>query len=107
MTDVPNDDAIESPRKKRSAGASAAAAEAKATAVSDELHHLAEEASAKAAQLRKAVEERASAAKAWAGDQTEVLRDTVATRPLTSISVSAGAAFAAGLVLGVLLTSRR
>ena len=98
MTDVPND-AMGSPRKKRTAAA--------AEAVQDELHTLANEASVKAAQLKKAVEERAAAAKDWASDQTEVLRDTVSTRPLTSIGVSAGTAFAAGLVLGILLASRR
>ena len=102
MTDLPNDAAaMDAPKRKR-----ASATEAKA-AVQEELRTLADEASVKAAQLKKAMEERATAARAWAGDQTEVLRDTVATRPLTSIGVSAGTAFAAGLVLGVLLASRR
>jgi len=101
MTDVTSD-AAGSPRKRTSASA-----KAKAEALKNEAVHLADEASERAAQLRKKVEERAAAAKEWAGEQTEVLRDTVSTRPLTSIGVSAGTAFAAGLVLGVLLASRR
>ena len=42
----------------------------------------------------------------WAADQTDVLRDTVQTRPFISVGVSAGTAFAAGLVLGILLMRR-
>ena len=60
-----------------------------------------------AAQLRRSVEEHAAAAREWATREGEVLRGQVVERPLTTIGVSAGAAFAAGLVLGVLLTSRR
>jgi ElaB/YqjD/DUF883 family membrane-anchored ribosome-binding protein len=58
------------------------------------------------AELRQAFEERASAAREWAADQTDVLRDTVQTKPFIAIGVSAASAFAAGLVLGVLLTRR-
>jgi ElaB/YqjD/DUF883 family membrane-anchored ribosome-binding protein len=68
-------------------------------------------------QVKKAVTEHASTAKDWAGDragvardwaldQGDVLRDTVQTKPFISIGVSAASAFAAGLVLGVLLTRR-
>ena len=60
-----------------------------------------------AAQLRKMVEEQAAAAREWASREGEVLRGQVTERPLTTIGVSAGAAFAAGLVLGVLLAARR
>jgi ElaB/YqjD/DUF883 family membrane-anchored ribosome-binding protein len=60
-----------------------------------------------AAQLRRTVEERTAAAKHWAADQSEVIREQVVERPLIAVGVSAGAAFAAGLVLGVLLASRR
>lgn len=60
----------------------------------------------RAAELRRHVEERAAAARDWAVDQTDVIRDTVQTKPFISIGVSAASAFAAGLVLGVLLTRR-
>ena len=60
----------------------------------------------RAAEIRHAVEERAAAAREWAVDQTDVLRDTVQTRPFIAIGVSAASAFAAGLILGVLLTRR-
>ena len=63
-------------------------------------------AQARAAELRQAFEQRATAAREWATDQSEVLRDTVQTRPFISIGVSAASAFAAGLILGVLLTRR-
>ena len=58
------------------------------------------------AEIRRAVEDRASAAREWAVDQSDVLRDTVQTKPFISIGVSAASAFAAGLVLGILLTRR-
>jgi ElaB/YqjD/DUF883 family membrane-anchored ribosome-binding protein len=60
-----------------------------------------------AAQLRKTVEERAAAARHWAADQSEVIRGQVTERPFVAVGVSAGTAFAAGLVLGVLLASAR
>ncbi len=61
-------------------------------------------ASERAAELRQAFEERADAAREWAADQTDVLRDTVQTKPFISIGVSAASAFACGLVLGMLLS---
>ena len=67
---------------------------------------LKQKATAAADQLRSTVTERASAAKDWASDQGDVLRDTVQTRPFIAIGVSAASAFAAGLVLGILLTRR-
>lgn len=70
------------------------------------LDDAAEAAADRAADLRHAVEERAAAAREWAYDQTDVLRDTVQTKPFIAIGVSAASAFAAGLVLGVLLTRR-
>ena len=102
MTDVTNGDAAAPTPKSRLAKTAAEAG----AAVQEEVRSLADEASVKAAQLKKAMEERAAAAKVWASDQTDVLRDTVSTRPLVSVGISAGAAFAAGVVLGVLLTRR-
>lgn len=67
---------------------------------------LKQKATGAADQLRSQVSDRASAARDWASDQGEVLRDTVQTRPFIAIGVSAASAFAAGLVLGVLLTRR-
>jgi ElaB/YqjD/DUF883 family membrane-anchored ribosome-binding protein len=78
---------------------------------------LGEGAAATAEQLRRSVSERANAARDWAGerasvarewasDQTDALRDTVQTRPFIAVGVSAGTAFAAGLVLGILLARR-
>jgi ElaB/YqjD/DUF883 family membrane-anchored ribosome-binding protein len=66
-----------------------------------------EKAAETAAQLRRTVEERAARAREWAVREGEVIRGQVAERPLFTVGVSAGAAFAAGLVLGVLLASRR
>lgn len=60
-----------------------------------------------AAQIKKTVNESAAAAKHWAADQSEVIRGQVTERPFIAVGVSAGTAFAAGLVLGVLLTSGR
>jgi ElaB/YqjD/DUF883 family membrane-anchored ribosome-binding protein len=70
------------------------------------LNDAAQAAADRTAELRQAFEERASAAREWASDQTNVLRDTVQTKPFISIGVSAASAFAAGLVLGVLLMRR-
>ncbi len=64
-----------------------------------------EDAAARTAEIRRQVEERAAAARDWAVDQTDVIRDTVQTRPFISVGVSAASAFAAGLVLGVLLAN--
>ena len=71
-------------------------------AINDAAHAAAD----RAAELRQAFDERAAAAREWAADQTDVLRDTVQTKPFIAIGVSAASAFAAGLVLGVLLTRR-
>lgn len=65
-----------------------------------------EQAAERGAELRRRMEERASAARDWAVDQTDVIRDTVQTKPFISVGVSAASAFAAGLILGVLLTRR-
>jgi ElaB/YqjD/DUF883 family membrane-anchored ribosome-binding protein len=67
------------------------------------LNETAQAAAERTAELRQAFEERASAAREWASDQTDVLRDTVQTKPFIAIGVSAASAFAAGLVLGFLL----
>lgn len=67
------------------------------------LNEAAQAAAERAAELRQVFEERASAAREWAADQTDVLRDTVQTKPFIAIGVSAASAFAAGLILGVLL----
>ncbi len=67
------------------------------------INEAAQAAADRAAELRGAFEERAAAAREWAADQTDVLRDTVQTKPFISIGVSAASAFAAGLILGVLL----
>jgi ElaB/YqjD/DUF883 family membrane-anchored ribosome-binding protein len=56
--------------------------------------------------VRRAVSDSAETARDWAADQSDVLRDTVQTRPFISVGVSAASAFAAGLVLGVLLARR-
>lgn len=61
---------------------------------------------ATADQVRKTVTEGAGVARDWALDQSDVLRDTVQTKPFIAIGVSAASAFAAGLVLGILLTRR-
>jgi ElaB/YqjD/DUF883 family membrane-anchored ribosome-binding protein len=73
---------------------------------SQALNDAAQAAAERAAELREAFEQRAAAAREWAADQTDVLRDTVQTKPFIAIGVSAASAFAAGLVLGVLLTRR-
>jgi ElaB/YqjD/DUF883 family membrane-anchored ribosome-binding protein len=66
-----------------------------------------EKAAETAAQLRRAVEESAAQAREWAHREGDVLRGQVTERPLTAVGVSAGACFAAGLVVGVLLASSR
>lgn len=59
-----------------------------------------------AEQVRRTVNEQSGVAKEWAADQADVLRDTVQTKPFIAVGVSAASAFAAGLILGVLLTRR-
>ncbi len=75
----------------------------------NEANHTAQafvDAAERTAELRRRMEERASAARDWAVDQTDVIRDTVQTKPFISVGVSAASAFAAGLIIGVLLTRR-
>ena len=71
------------------------------------LNEAAQVAADRAAELRQAFEDRAEAAREWAADQSDVLRDTVQTRPFIAVGVSAVSAFAIGLALGVLISSRR
>ncbi len=59
-----------------------------------------------AEQVKRTVNEQAEVAKEWAVDQADVLRDTVQTKPFIAVGVSAASAFAAGLILGVLLMRR-
>jgi ElaB/YqjD/DUF883 family membrane-anchored ribosome-binding protein len=56
-----------------------------------------------AQQAASQLNERSQAARDWASQQTDVARQTVVERPF----VSAGAAFAAGVIFGVLLAARR
>lgn len=72
-------------------------ARASASEAAGRAQHVAEDARRRAA-------EGAAAARDWAADQSDVLRDTVQTKPFISIGVSAASAFAAGLIVGVLLT---
>ena len=57
-------------------------------------------------QVRRQATEQSAAAREWAADQADVLRDTVQTKPFIAVGVSAASAFAAGLILGVLLARR-
>ena len=59
-----------------------------------------------AEQVRRQAAEQSTAAREWAADQADVLRDTVQTKPFIAVGVSAASAFAAGLILGVLLARR-
>ena len=59
-----------------------------------------------AGQVRRQATEQSAAAREWAADQADVLRDTVQTKPFIAVGVSAASAFAAGLILGVLLARR-
>lgn len=52
---------------------------------------------------KAAVADRAEAAVDWAGQQGEALRGAVADKPFAAVGISAGAAFAAGLLVGLLL----
>lgn len=57
-------------------------------------------------QVRRTANEQSAAAREWAVDQADVLRDTVQTKPFVAVGISAGGAFAAGLILGILLARR-
>ncbi len=72
-----------------------------------EVRHAKDKAAETAAQLRRSVEERAAQAREWAHREGDVLRGQVTERPLTAVGISAGTAFAAGLIFGVLLASSR
>ena len=63
-----------------------------------------ETATAKVVELRAKVQEGADALNGWAHDQARAITATARDRPLAAAGISAGAAFAAGLVLGLLLT---
>ncbi len=95
------------------AGAAKDKADALASTVSDQAAGLKDRAGEvgrtvadKATQARDWAGEQAGVARDWALDQTDVLRDTVQTKPFIAVGVSAASAFAAGLILGVLLTRR-
>jgi hypothetical protein len=57
----------------------------------------------KVVQLRQAVSERAGAVSDWAQGQARALANTAKEKPLATASVSAGTAFAFGVVVGLLL----
>ena len=68
-------------------------------------------------QLKKAVADHAGVAKEWTADRagvardwaldpSDVLRATVQTKPFITVGVSAASAFAAGLLVGIVLTRR-
>jgi len=78
-----------------------------AKTVSAKADELSKAAAERAALAREWATERANVARDWALDQSDVLRDNVQSKPFIAIGVSAASAFAAGLVLGVLLSSRR
>ena len=63
----------------------------------------AEAAAAKVVQLRAKVQEGADALNGWAHDQARTLTAAAKEKPLAAAGISAGAAFAAGLVFGLLL----
>ena len=68
-----------------------------ASDAAERAQHVAEDA-------RRRAKEGAAAARDWAVDQSDVLRDTVQTKPFISVGVVAASAFTAGVILGVLLT---
>ena len=92
-------------RDKAAREAKSAASAAVDTAQAD-ASSLADRGQATAEDVRRRMGEASSVARDWAVDQSDVLRDTVQTKPFVSVGVSAASAFAAGLVLGVLLTRR-
>lgn len=77
-----------------------------AGALADQADQVRKAVTEKAGQAREWAGDRAGVARDWALDQSDVIRDTVQTKPFISVGVSAASAFAAGLVLGVLLTRR-
>ena len=83
MTDVTNNGAGQTDQRSPLAGLQSAATSAAQTAASE-------------------LNARTAAAREWATHQSDVARQTVVERPFAS----AGAAFAAGLVFGLLLARR-
>ena len=73
------------------------------TTIADTATALEDRATAKVVELRTKVQEGADALNGWAHDQARTLTTAAKERPLTAAGVSAGAAFAAGLILGLLL----
>ena len=55
------------------------------------------------AHLKQVVRERAGAAADWAQDRAQVIAETAKEKPLATAGVSAGVAFAGGVLLGLLL----
>jgi ElaB/YqjD/DUF883 family membrane-anchored ribosome-binding protein len=84
-----------------------AAVEVQSKTVSAKTEDLSKAAAEKAAAAREWAAERANDARDWALDQSDVIRDNVQSKPFIAIGVSAASAFAAGLVLGILLSTRR
>lgn len=60
--------------------------------------------SGKVVQMRQAVQARAGALSDWAQDRAKGLAATAKERPLAAAGVSAGTAFAFGVVVGLLLS---
>lgn len=58
----------------------------------------------KVVQMRRTMQQKAEALNGWAQGQARALATTAKEKPLATAGVSAGTAFAAGLVLGLLLT---
>ena len=102
MTDLPASPAAK-PAPKTVAGVDTAAVTDRAKTIAADVGSKAQDTYG---QVRRAVADGAETARDWAADQSDVLRDTVQTKPFIAIGVSAASAFAAGLVLGVLLTRR-
>ena len=58
----------------------------------------------KVVQMRRTVQQKAEALNGWAQDQARAFANTAKEKPLATAGVSAGTAFAAGLVVGLLLS---
>ena len=71
--------------------------------LSDTAYHMNKTVTEKAGVAKEWATDRSGAARDWALDQSDVIRDTVQTKPFISVGVSAGSAFAAGLIIGILL----
>lgn len=53
--------------------------------------------------MKQAVQDRAKSVSGWAGEQARAVDRTIHERPVAVASISAGTAFAVGLLLGLLL----